>query len=620
MTLSPAWLDELRARTQLSTLIGRTTKIQRAGREWKACCPFHNEKTPSFTINDDKGFYHCFGCGAHGDAIRWMTDQQGLPFMDAVKELADAAGLEVPAPDPRSRERAEQAATLHEVMARAAGWFEERLRGPEGSAARAYLERRGVKPALARAFGLGLAPDSRTALRSALGDVGDDRLVECGLLIRPEENGRDPYDRFRGRLIIPIRDARARVIAFGGRILGDGEPKYLNSPETSLFDKGRTLFNLDRAAPAARKAGRVIVVEGYMDVIALAGAGIDEAVAPLGTALTEDQLERLWRIDAAPVLCFDGDAAGQKAAARAALRALPFLAPGRTLGFATLPPGQDPDDLVRAGGRAAMDAVLAAATPLVERLWSHELEAGPLDTPEARAGLKARLAEHAAAIGDREVSHQYRAEFRARADALFAPPRREFVPRPQRSSRPDRRGGWTPPTPPVLAATREVLRRGSLHPYARAILMGLVRFPDGIAAHADELERLSFDDAALDAVRAALVEAAWRGVALEADTLAPILRSAGAEGLSADRAGANQLAFSFQRGDAEPDRARRDLGDVIGLLVRRAEVDEALAAIPSRFNDEADVAAWDDQRHLIDERRETDRRLSELMQITDDAI
>jgi DNA primase len=619
VTLSPAWLDELRARTQLSTLIGRTTKLTRAGREWKACCPFHNEKTPSFTINDDKGFYHCFGCGAHGDAIRWMTDQRGLGFMDAVKELADACGLEVPRAEREDREKAERAATLHDVMARAASWFAERLRGPEGAAARAYLERRGVPPALVQAFGMGLAPDSRTALRSALGDVGDDRLVDCGLLIRPEERGREPYDRFRGRLMIPIRDARGRTIAFGGRILGDGEPKYLNSPETTLFDKGRTLFALDRASPAARKADRVIVVEGYMDVVALAGAGIDEAVAPLGTALTEGQLERLWRIDPSPILCFDGDAAGQRAAARAALRALPMIAPDRTLRFATLPKGQDPDDLVRTGGRAAMEAVLEAATPLVERLWTHEREAGPLDTPEARAGLKARLAAHAAAISDREVSHQYRAEFRARADALFAPPRREFVPRPPRAPfRADRRGGWMPPPPPVLAATREVLRRGWLHPYARAILMGLVRHPETIADHAECLHHLRFDDPALDAVRAALVDAAWRGAVLEAATLAPILQRCGADALSADRAGANQLAFSFQRGDADPDRARRELGDVIGLLVRRVELEEALAAIPSRFNDADDVAAWDDQRHLIAERSETERRLSELMQITDD--
>ena len=425
MTLSPAWLDELRARTLLSALIGKSTKLQRAGREWKACCPFHNEKTPSFTINDDKGFYHCFGCGAHGDAIRWMTDQRGLPFMDAVKELAQAAGMEVPAQDPRAREKAERASTLHEVMAQAEAWFVEQLGRAEGAHARAYLQKRGISEALARQFRIGFAPDTRTGLRSALKEAGDDKLVECGLLIRPEEGGREPYDRFRGRLMIPIRDARGRTIAFGGRILGEGEPKYLNSPETVLFDKGRTLFNLDKAAAASRKADRVIVVEGYMDVIALAGAGIEEAVAPLGTALTEHQLERLWRTAETPILCFDGDKAGQKAAIRAAQRALPMIAPGRTLRFALLPGGQDPDDLVKAGGVSAVERILDEAISLDELLWRAEHEAQPLGTPEARAGLRKRLGDLAATIQDGDVRYQYQMEFRRRFDELFGQARRQ---------------------------------------------------------------------------------------------------------------------------------------------------------------------------------------------------
>jgi DNA primase len=324
LTLSPAFLDELRARTSLSTLIGRTLKLQKAGREWKACCPFHNEKTPSFYVNDEKGFYHCFGCSAHGDAIRWLTDARGLSFMDAVKELADAAGMEVPAPDPKARERAERAAGLTEVTEAAARWFEEQLAGIEGGEARAYLDRRRIGEAARRRFRFGFAPDSRGKLKGALRALGTNRLVEAGLLIAPEGDSptgtgsaREPYDRFRGRLMIPIRDPRGRVIAFGGRILGSGEPKYLNSPDTPLFDKGRTLFNLDNAGPASRESGRILVVEGYMDVIALDQAGIGDAVAPLGTALTEGQIARLWRLVPCPVLCFDGDAAGQKAAAGA---------------------------------------------------------------------------------------------------------------------------------------------------------------------------------------------------------------------------------------------------------------------------------------------------------------
>ena len=297
VTLSPQWLDELRARTTLSSVIMPSVKLIRAGREWKACCPFHNEKTPSFTVNDDKGFYHCFGCGAHGDAIRFLTDQRGMPFMDAVKELAAKAGMEVPAPDPRANEQAERTASLTDVLAEVAKWYSEQLGGLAGADARDYLKRRGIDAATAQRFGLGLAPDNRTALKRALGKLGEDRLIETGMLIQPELDEKESYDRFRGRLMIPIRDPRGRVIGFGGRILGEGEPKYLNSPQTILFDKGRTLYNLDRAGPASRTAKRLIVVEGYMDVIGLDRAGISEVVAPNGTALTEGQLERLWRLD-----------------------------------------------------------------------------------------------------------------------------------------------------------------------------------------------------------------------------------------------------------------------------------------------------------------------------------
>src|SRR3982750_436166 len=405
MTLSTAFLDELRARTTLSSVIMPSVKLIRAGREWKACCPFHNEKTPSFTVNDDKGFYHCFGCGAHGDAIRFLTDNRGMPFMDAVKELAAKAGIDVPAPDPRAKEQADRTATLTEVMAEVAKWYSEQLNGLAGANAREYLKRRGIDAAIAQRFGLGLAPDNRTALKRALGKkLGEDKLVDTGMLIQPEEGEKESYDRFRGRLMIPIRDPRGRVIGFGGRILGEGEPKYLNSPQTVLFDKGRTLYNLDRAGPASRTAKRLIVVEGYMDVIALDRAGIAEVVAPNGTALTEGQLERLWRLDPSPILCFDGDNAGRKAAVRAATRALPLLRPDRTLRFAELPAGQDPDDVIKAGGRDAFEELIARSEPLAARLWRYERDAEALATPEAWASLKQRLIDHAAAIAHADLA------------------------------------------------------------------------------------------------------------------------------------------------------------------------------------------------------------------------
>jgi DNA primase len=423
VSLSPAFLDELRARTTLSAVIAPSVKLTKAGREFKACCPFHSEKSPSFTVNDEKGFYHCFGCGAHGDAIRFLTDARGLPFMDAVKELAAAAGLDLPAPDPRMRDQAERSSELTDVMTAAQGWFAEALQGVEGGEARRYLTQRGIDAATVARFGLGLAPNRRNKLKAALLHLGEDKLVDTGMLIRPEEEAKETYDRFRGRLMFPIRDQRGRTIAFGGRILGDGEPKYLNSPETILFDKGRTLYNIDQAGPASRKANRLIVVEGYMDVIALDRAGISEVVAPNGTALTEAQLDRMWRLDPAPILCFDGDNAGQKASIRAALRSLPQLGAERTLRFVALPAGQDPDDVVKAGGRVAIEALLGAAEPLVERLWRHERDLAPLDTPEARAGLKQRLLDHAATIGDGSLKQLYRDEWLSRFDALVRPQR-----------------------------------------------------------------------------------------------------------------------------------------------------------------------------------------------------
>lgn len=325
MALSPQWLDELRARVTLSGVVMRTTKLQRAGREWKACCPFHDEKSPSFYVNDAKGFYHCFGCGVHGDVIRWMTDQRGLAFMDAVKELAAEAGMEVPAPDPRSAERAERQAGLHEVMQAAQDFFRASLDTSAGAPAREYLHSRGFDAHTEQRFGFGYAPNARNAIAGALNQFDRSMLVEAGLLIAVDD--KEPYDRFRDRLTISIHDPRGRVIGFAARILNADKkdaPKYLNSPDTPLFDKGRTLFNLHRAGPASRKSGRMVVVEGQMDAVAMAAAGFEEAVAPMGTALTEHQLQLLWRLVDAPVLCFDGDSAGQRAAMRAITRALPM--------------------------------------------------------------------------------------------------------------------------------------------------------------------------------------------------------------------------------------------------------------------------------------------------------
>ena len=608
MTLSPAFLDELRARTLLSAVIAPDVKLTKAGREWKACCPFHNEKTPSFTVNDDKGFYHCFGCQAHGDAIRFLTDARGLPFMDAVKELAAKAGMEVPAPDPRSRERAERSTDLTDVMAAAQRWFAEQLGGSEGVAARDYLQGRGIKPLTVQRFGLGLAPAGRTNLKRALASQGEDKLVDTGMLIRPDDGG-DTYDRFRDRLMIPIRDNRSRVTAFGGRLLGPGEPKYLNSPETVLFDKGRTLYNIDRAGPASRQAKRVIVVEGYMDVIALDQAGIAEAVAPNGTALTEAQLERLWRLDPAPILCFDGDTAGQKAAVRAALRALPHLAPERTLRFVALPAGQDPDDLVRSGGRDALEALLESPQPLVDRLWRHEQEATPLATPEERAGLKQRLLQHAAAIADRSLSLLYREEWLSRFDALTARGRPPV--RPQQRGQWVKGRGFVPPPPPASAAARTIGQQGIDRPTARAILAGLALYPEAIAGHAEALAAFSFADRNASRVRDLLLDAAMDGQALDRERVATILRDAGAATHLDQGTRGGGMGFTFSRPDSDPQRAQRDLGVAIETLSAQREIAAALAHATERLKN-GDERAFDEQLRLHAAQNETNERLAKL--------
>ena len=613
MSLTPAFLDELRARTQLSALVGRTTKLQRAGREWKACCPFHNEKSPSFYVNDDKGFYHCFGCGAHGDAIRWMTDQRGLPFLDAVKELAQAAGLEVPAPDRQSAERAERQKGLHEAMADAAAFFTTELNGLAGAEARQVLERRGIRPETARAFGLGYSPDARGRLRTQLKDYGDPLLVEAGLLIQVEQ--KEPYDRFRGRLMIPIRDARGRTIAFGGRVIGDGEPKYLNSPETPLFDKGRTLFNLDRAQVAARKAGRVIAVEGYMDVIALAQAGFEEAVAPLGTALTEHQLDRLWRLADVPLLCFDGDKAGQKAAIRAAQRALPLLEPGRSLAFVTLPAGEDPDDVVRSRGPQAFAALLERTQPLVDRLWQHELTAEPLDTPEQRAGLKRRLADLAGTIADRHVRDEYLAEFRARF-ADLAPGRRQPQPAArlrERRAGPFRPGQWRPPEPPASDEARALNASGIDPILARAVLAGLLRHPAEIARHLEVLAGFRIADARLARLFEAVVEVGAAEPHLDATDLVTILARSGFDRMAAELLRADALPFTFTARSGDAERARADLDEAIQVMVARPAIDAALAEATAEMMRRLDGEALARQQALVAEQRALEARLANLM-------
>ena len=425
MAFPPEFLDELRRRLVLSSVIARQVKLQRKGKEHLGLCPFHKEKTPSFTVSDDKGFYHCFGCGAHGDVIGFVMNVQGLSFPEAVDNLAGEAGLEVPRQEPSDAAAREKRKGLTDVLESAARWFEARLASPEGAAARDYLTARGLSRETVETFRLGYAPPDRGKLRAALEREGFDPslLVEAGLVKRPEDGGPgETRDFFFNRVIFPITDRRARVIAFGGRTLGESRAKYINSPETPVFQKGRVLYNLSTALRAARDQGELILAEGYMDVLALAQSGFTAAVAPLGTAVTEGQIEELWRIVPEPILCLDGDAAGRRAAVRAAERALPILKPGLSLQFAFLPQGEDPDSLLQAEGPQAMRARLEAALPLVDLLWIKETEGRDLSTPERRAALRRDLRQTTQALQDRELAEDFLDELMARFEAAF--PRR----------------------------------------------------------------------------------------------------------------------------------------------------------------------------------------------------
>jgi DNA primase len=420
MALPPQFLDELRARTPLPAIIGRRVRLARSGRQWKGCCPFHGEKTPSFYVYDDH--YHCFGCGVHGDAITFVMQSQGASFPEAVEQLAAEAGMQVPTPTPEAAEAEKRRLDLAGVLDAAAASYQRRLFLPEGKAARDYLTNRGLSDETIQRHGLGWSGEGRGMVGADLVREGvtTEQLLDAGLMRRDDETGR-VFDLFFNRVMFPIRDRRGRTISFGGRIMGDGQPKYVNGPETALFSKRRTLYGLDLAREATRRGGILVVVEGYMDVIALGQAGFEAAVAPLGTALTEEQLTELWRLSPAPVLCFDGDAAGARAAARAAELALPMLAPERTLQLISLPSGEDPDSVVRSQGARAFQSMLDGARPLAECLYDL-LHEGMTDTsPEQRAAFRTRLEDAARRIPDKALAGEYRSVL---LDRFFASRRR----------------------------------------------------------------------------------------------------------------------------------------------------------------------------------------------------
>jgi DNA primase len=441
MRFSPQFLDELRARLPVSEVVGRRVKLRKAGREWKGLSPFNQEKTPSFFVNDQKMAWFDFSSGKNGSIFDFVMMTEGLTFPEAVERLATQAGMVLPKVDLAEEARDHRRKTLNDIVELAAKFFEATLASRLGAKGRGYLADRGLDAATQLKFRLGYAPAERFALKEHLGKEGvsTEDMVEAGLLVAADDIP-VPYDRFRDRVMFPITDLRGRVIAFGGRALEkDAQAKYLNSPETPLFHKGATLYNIATARVAAHKGAAVVAVEGYVDVIAMVGAGYEATVAPLGTALTAEQLVLLWRMADEPILCFDGDGAGRRAAYRAVDIALPLLKPGKSLKFASLPEGQDPDDLVRSGGREAVDEVIGAARPLAHVLWMRETETHGLDSPERRAAFEARLGEVTGTIGDDTVRKYYRQDFGDRLRQMFAGAERPNI-RPKQRANNDWRG------------------------------------------------------------------------------------------------------------------------------------------------------------------------------------
>ena len=532
MKFPPSILEEIKARLPVSAVVGKRVRLAKAGREWKGLSPFNAEKTPSFFVNDQKASFFDFSSGKNGDIFKFVMETEGLSFPEAVEKLAAEAGVALPKVTHEAQIQEERRKGLHEVVELAAQFFEAELTSERGAGARRYLAGRGLEGEARKRFRIGYGPDSRFALRDHLAgkDVSSELMMEAGLLVHGEEIA-VPYDRFRDRIMFPIHDARGRVVAFGGRALSsEVSAKYLNSPETPLFHKGRLLFNHHNARKAAHDSGRVVVVEGYVDVIAMTMAGIAHAVAPLGTALTEDQIGLLWRMADEPVLCLDGDKAGRKAASRAIDLALPLLEPGKSLSFALLPDGQDPDDLARSGGAAALGTVLDAARPLVDMLWTREVEAAPLDTPERRAAFERRLKDALAQIRDEVTRRHYRQEIDQRLGQMFAAaaPARFERGRQGRGAFPARGGGnWNQPGRPLgplkassqLSQSRIMVQGAGEDAREAFILLALASHPDLIARCVDEIAELALLGPSAERFRQALLDAALDGE-LEEDVLA----------------------------------------------------------------------------------------------------
>lgn len=494
MKFPPHLLDEIRARLPVSAVVGRKVRLKKKGREYAGLSPFNAEKTPSFFVNDQKGFYHCFSSGNHGDIFRFLMETEGLSFPEAVERLAGEAGVALPKFEPREIERERERASLTEISELACKFFEEGFRLSGSEHARAYAARRGLRPETLKEFRIGYAPRERDALKRWLTGKGVEEAdaIEAGLLIKPDD-GRPSYDRFRNRLIIPIQDERGRVVAFGGRALDpDDQPKYLNSPETPIFHKGHMLFNGHRARAAAHEAGTAIIVEGYLDAIAVYQAGVKAVVAALGTAFTEDQIARMWRLAAEPVICFDGDKAGIRAAHRAIDRILPQLKSGFSFNFGFLPGGKDPDEIIAMSGRDGFMAEINRASTLIDVLWERETANAPIDTPERKAALEKRFEDLVREIKDERVARGYRLSIRLKLSNLFYEAERRARDAARANRSPERGRGDSGPGGRDAGTSAPPLPEGDLVGIERIVLGLCLEYPELVDLYFERLVTVPF--------------------------------------------------------------------------------------------------------------------------------
>ena len=600
-TIPPAFLDEIRTRLDLSDVVGLRVKLQRKGREWTACCPFHNEKTPSFYVNNEKGFYHCFGCGAHGDHVGFVMNHDGQTFIESVETLAVQAGLDMPKADPDAARKAERAKGLKEAMVAAVTAYQEALQRPEAEIARAYIDKRGLTPATVDHFGLGYSPDARDWLFKKLIAQGFSAqvLIDAALVKAPDD-GRPPFDMFRGRLMFPIWDRQGNPVAFGGRILGDGEPKYLNSPDTAIFHKGQLLYGHHLARKAAHDRGEILVVEGYMDAIALGQAGVENAVAPLGTALTEDHLRLLWKMVTSPIICLDGDAAGQRAARRTAERALPLLKAGKSVKFATLPQGQDPDDLLKHGGLRALQTVLSQSETLPAAIWRWERAEMPRNDAEQRAALWSRISMALKAVEDASLNAALEADMVGRFEASFG--HHPFLKNrggKQWQRNQSSKGGWNTPSSGLSLRGNDRVSALDTQTLARrqyeVLFAAFLNHPDLLDLYGENLATLTMLDVDLAQFRDALVQALFKEVTLDSEHLHAHLSEQGLESMVERLKGQDtQLHAGFAKPKAPKDEVIEDLETLFAGFTHRDmqhELQVSRVALPAYDVSEEELKA-----------------------------